>query len=839
MPATNPSCLQSRYACALLLICSVILCTQTACAMQPLRPTLAHSGEALGKIYVSQPLEYKALTRRQVMRLAPGKRIDYHHTLARAGAIEDLRYHLKKMTGADFEVVVTDDPASVKAPGFVYGELAVKLGAKARHKTVNGEAFRLIVRDDGLVLFGGESDTAASHAVFDWLAKLGCRWIMPGPNGEVIPSIPTLTAVPLDIAKAPAFAVRSPFLSGGPSIITATERKQFDVWLRRMQQTLRRPINHPEYLQGGHMWASLIATFKEEFKNDPSMLAQQRQPDGTFAPTKAQLEPTHPGVIDLTVRYIRKYFQRHNLPNDAAIALSVGPNDGSGYSQSPATYAVSAGRIDPITGGTDETDSLILYANLVQEAVADEFPNLKLGWYIYSVHADYPMRHKPNPKFVGNFADITYSRYHSIRDKNSYTRTYYRNILEQWAQLHKEQGNPLWYYGYNWNLAENMFPYTKVRLWGEDLPYYHAMGVLGHNNEQDKAWSILGPHNHIMARLGWDIDTTWQDLLREYCNAAFGNAAEAMMKYYLLLDQTQTDAGVESGSFPTVPVVLDKEFVQEAKVVLAQAARDADTPFYKRNVDWFGQSVFALEIYHKLLDAIHDADYESATNHYTSLLAHWQRYLDEDSNLVSRYATHYLNRWYMKPFLDKAVKHSTSDYRLLRQLPESLPTRFDPLNKGTLMGFAEPTLDHSKLPVTQTYRSTWDAQGLGTYRDGGVWYYDTFKLDKALDQDQGVGLFIGGVEDTAHVWVNGQYIGMKRGYIAPDVFDLTTHTKVDGENVLAIQIIRRGKVNEAGLGGMIHPSFIFVGPRLERVAPVVEPLRRVLPGGARDTATQP
>ncbi len=813
--------------------------------VQPMSITPAHAepavlaadGDAKARIYISQPIEFAPLTGAQLHGLPAEERAPYLNAVTRRHAINDLIYHLEQMTGASFEVVVTDEPDDVTAPALVFGDLAVALGAEPQHATKTGDAFRLIVRDDGVVLFGGESDVAASHAMYHWLSGLGCFWFMPSPDGEVIPTVETLTVEPMDVAKAPAFKVRTPWYSGGPHLVTKEEHEQLAQWNRRLGQTHHRFAQHPDFLQGGHMWASMLSVFKDEFKNDPSMLAQIRQPDGTFAPGRAQLEPTHPGVVDLTVRYIRRHFERRNLPKDAEIAMSIGPNDGGGYSESVETFAASPGRTDPITGAPDETDVLILYANRVLEAVAEEFPNLKLGFYIYSVHADYPMRHQPDPRFVAHFADITYSRYHSLLDRNSYSRNYYRGILEQWKKLHETQGNPLWFYGYNWNLAENLFPYTKARIWGEDLPYYHAMGVIGHNNEQDKAWSILGPHNYIMARMGWDIDADWQALLREYCDAVFGDASDVMVRYYLMLDRTQTEAGIESGSFPTVALVLDRAFLERAKALLEEAASAASTPAHQRNVAWFGQSVYMLEHYHAMLDAMHDADYPAAAEHYDAMLDHWGRLLETNPNLVSRYGEHYLRRWFYKPFLDQANQYATGEYRIVHQLPDELPTLLDPENAGQLMGFYEPAMNTDKLLKTQTYRSTWDAQGLGTYRDGGVWYFDRFTVD-TIGDGEGVGLLVGGVEDTVHVYLNGQYVGAKTGYIAPDVFDLTEWVKPGEANHLALQVIRRGKINEAGLGGIILPAFIFQGPRLERVAPAVEPMERVLPGGARDNTIQ-
>lgn len=95
-----------------------------------------------------------------------------------------------------------------------------------------------------------------------------------------------------------------------------------------------------------------------------------------------------------------------------------------------------------------------------------------------------------------------------------------------------------------------------------------------------------------------------------------------------------------------------------------------------------------------------------------------------------------------------------------------------------------------------------------------------------------IGLFIGGVEDEARVWINGQVVGSSgQSFSTPFVFDLTEGINYGGDNVVAIEVVRNSGANEIGLGGILRPSFFFTGPRLETKAPKPLELRRVLPGG--------
>ena len=751
-----------------------------------------------------------------------------------AEVVEDLVYHMEQMTGRRPEVHSAAALVELPTPAVVLGERAQQLGAAPQHETVMAESFRLLTRD-GRVLIGGESLCGVAHGVYELLRQLGCDWIFPGPEGEVIPSRQTVTIGPLDLACKPTFEMRSPWYSGGPTIVTDEEQAEFRQWRIRQQQTLPGARRHPTFLAGGgHYWHGLMARNRELLEARPEMRALTRLADGTFVRTWGQLEAANPDVVDLTVRDIRETFARNDWPHDKAISMFIGPNDGGGYSVSPEAMAAGASRRDPLTGDNDQTDVLVHYANRVLEELEDDFPNLYLGWYLYHVHADYPMRHHPHPRLTISIADITHSRYHSLQDRSSATRTYYRGVLEQWARLHRAQGNPLSFYGYNWNLAENMLPYSKMKIWGQDLPYYHAMGVSGHNNEQDKAWSILGPHNYLMARMGWNIELEWEAVLARYCELAFGPGAPYMERYYHLLIEAQEAGSYEAGGYGSVHLVFDRTFVEKSKELLQLADQAAESAFHRRNVDYFGQPVTALELYLDYLDAVNSFDFVQGQQAYQAMIAHWEKYLEKNSNLVSRYGRRYLENWLFGPYVRQGLRYSSGAYHIIHPFADELPTALDPNTKGQFMGFYRPEMNHDGWITTRTYSTSWDAQGMGPYRQGAVWYRIPFDLPGSVDDAEGLGVFIGAVEDEVHVWCNGVYVGQGRGFIRPFAFDITDHVHRDRENLLALQVVRRDMVNENWRGGLMYPSFVFAGPRLDEPAPRQELPYRTLPGGGRE-----
>ena len=742
-----------------------------------------------------------------------------------AVAVRDLNYHLKKMSGTELEIIITKDPKKIKTPAIVIGALANRLGVKPGLKSDLGESFCLKTVN-GMVLIGGESPVGASYGVYELLSQLGCDWVMPGKNGEVIPKSSTVKVPTLDIEETPSFAVRCPWYSGGRRVITPEEMKEFAQWKLRHKLQIVRDW-HPLVMKGGHVWSRLIKVYKEKFSKRPEMLALVRQPDGSMVRKGPQIETVNSEVLEIFVDYIRNTFKKNKWANDKTVCIGIGPADGGGFSQSPESIIAGSGRIDPMSGEPDITDLQVLLANQLLEKVGKEFPNLYLGFYLYNTHADYPMRYKPNKRVLIVAADITYSRFHGVGDSNSKTRAYYKEILEQWGKLHRKQGNPVFFRGYNWNLAENFLPYTKLKIWGEDIPYYKKLGVIGFYNECSKAWSILGPSDYLEAELTWNVNQNWRQVLTRYCKNAFGKGAPFIEKYYLMLVERQAQSGQEAGSYHSFGLIFDKDFLQKAFTLFKQAEAAAATPEQKRRVQFARIPVEMLKRFLAFRKAYCAFDFVLAKRKFELMQTELKRYSAIDSNLVCRVAPRYLKRFFGS-FMENAVKYSTGKYKIVYQLPDRLKTALDSNSCGQSMGFAEPEINDRDYLKTATYSSTWDAQGLMGYRFGSVWYRVQVPISAEL-KSEALGLFVGGADSIVRVWCNGKYIGMGRGFAKSFVFDLTGLVK-SGENLIAIQVQRFGN-SEIGTGGLIYPSFVFVGPRLKQRAPKQGKIERMLPGG--------
>ena len=741
-----------------------------------------------------------------------------------AFAMDDLRDCVRRMSGAELEFRRVDSPDAIRYPAIVIGELAQKAGGITPPQNLTNEGFTLKVTPQAIYI-SGASYAGDAFGVYELLERLGCAWVMPGAEGEVLPPLQAkLSIANVETTQVPSFEIRSPGYTG---TITDRERSALRQWQMRNKLQMFRNV-HPLQMRGGHTWGGIINRYKEEFDKDPEMLALRRLADGTLERRGPQLETTNPKVIDLMERHIREMFAQNNWPKDKLVNISVGPDDGGGKSESPETMAVSSGRIDPVSGAWDFTDVQVLFCNQLLERLEQDFPNLYLSFYLYSSYADYPVRYKPHPKISITIADINYSRMHGNVEGTSRSRVYLMDILSKWGNLSREQGNPITFRGYNWNLADNIMPMTKIKIWGEDFPFYHQMGVIGVYNENSKSWSVNGAGDYMEARLLWNVERPWREEFSTYCKKAFAEGAPLMERYYLNLAERQSTGGVEAGSYWAFPLIFDGEFVAEQWKLLNQAA-DA----VKSQADAAERVRIAsipMETWNRftaMRNAYLGFDFTKAVAEFEGMQNYLNKEIEKNGIAVCRYgAERYLDRFY-KEYLDKGKECSTGSNRIVFQVPDILPTMIDPFDNGESFGFYRADLKDQDFVRLKTISSTWDAQGLDGLRRGSVWYRIHFTLPEDV-KDREIGFFLGGGDSEFHVWLNGRKLSVARGSLRPFVFSLNPSVKKEGENVLVVKVYRKSH-SELGIGGLVFPSFIFSSDKVQETQ---EPLREVdvLPG---------
>ena len=103
-----------------------------------------------------------------------------------APAVADLQRVLKKMTGGEFQCEIGPLPKALE-PGLYVGRLqdfaATDVGASLP-KSLEDQEFIIRTTDRGQVLLVGGGEWGVSHAIYEMLYELGCRWYFPRRSGR-------------------------------------------------------------------------------------------------------------------------------------------------------------------------------------------------------------------------------------------------------------------------------------------------------------------------------------------------------------------------------------------------------------------------------------------------------------------------------------------------------------------------------------------------------------------------------------------------------------------------------------------------------------------------------
>ncbi len=117
----------------------------------------------------------------------------------------------------------------------------------------------------------------------------------------------------------------------------------------------------------------------------------------------------------------------------------------------------------------------------------------------------------------------------------------------------------------------------------------------------------------------------------------------------------------------------------------------------------------------------------------------------------------------------------------------------DPARDGHRKGFFHDDFDDRKWKPVKV--GAWENQGFPDY-DGIGWYRIRFTMPEKIDANA-VELYFEGVDESAWVWLNGNYIGKHdvgvHGWEIPFRLDVTGEIKWNRENILTVRVLDTAK----------------------------------------------
>lgn len=706
-------------------------------------------------------------------------------------AAREIAEYVLRMSGALVPTVTNPPAAPAGLPIYIGQQLFP--GSEATIKAVGADAASFIVSvNPGGIRLAGLSPEGTLFAAYELLEQLGVRWFMPGDIGTVIPSNRTVRLAVQETVQVPSFGAR------------LLQQGTFGAWGRHTRQ-------------GGVSSGAHGFPIKVDPKEHPELFCEEG------GRRTGHLRVDDPEVLRLTTEATLQYFRKH--PDQKYI--SMGPDDGAGFGSSPW----DAGDMDPLSGKVSITDRLTKFFNLVLADVQKEFPDAGIGFYAYAQYMRPPVREKPNRGVLPVLAPIDVCRFHSINNPMCAERAYIRTVIDGWQAL----GSTVFYRGYCFNLADQGLPFSMLRQIADELPYLHEKGVIGCRVECMPMLGHHAPSLYLATRLMWNVKADPRRIMDDYFAGLYGPARAPMQAYFDLLEDTFARADFHTGNVFDMPNILTPAVMQSLGEQLAGAARaaqGADSVYAKRVAmvqlaHDYGEANLAMmrSLYGLQLDAA-----KAAHDRVLELLA--QAVACDPPALYERSSAGYLRRFWT-PTVTSGYACTQDGNAMVCSLPDEWLFLLDPLDGGEALGFYKPEMGTGSWASLKTRSRSWSSQGLRYYK-GEAWYRTTAAVPAAY-AGRPVHLWLGGIDDLASAWVNGQPLPLvSRGsapFGKPWDFDATAAARAGADNVIVVKVSNRA-VNELGTGGITGPAMLWspadTNPAaiLSAVAPVLESPRQ-------------
>ena len=691
-------------------------------------------------------------------------------SLAEEYACYELQRYVHRMTGA---------MPGLQGRDAVCDGVRIRLGASADAAIVRkleGLATDSYVTQiaESEITLAGNTARGTLYAIYDFLAQQGCRWVMPGELGEVVPKRESLSR-PKSKTESPDYQCRGFMVmlqdfypTGGQGSWRFIDFDAYYDWF------LRNRLNgfwgggtqsHDMGAHRGHSWVqvlnhsynAIIAPQDEYFKDHPEwypLVNGKRIPVCNLGPQfNNQLCVSNQSLRDYTVELVVAYFKDH--PETVAFPLS--PMDGpSFWCECDECKALDPPGIDwseHVSKGhvTGMADRALNYANEVAQRVSDVFPDKLIEMYAYGYTLDAPVREKAHPNVIIKYANLSGGRGTGPLGESIMAQDV--SIWQQWRETLD-----------GWNRAEAQLAFYNYLEWEHpDVSlfwFYNTADTLKHLNREYNFRALLGETENnqyvsvmlynILARTVWDVDTDYREVVRDVCDRFYGRVADEMFDYNMMMSDAidKSTEWQKPGWRPNEHLDLSLDVLAAGQQVLDRAwAKAAGDAMLARRLARAGFGHACLTYVRTLSEK--DKTYASADAARTAF--DMANRLRGEHDIMVKLTT--------VPLLEKFFYPQVTG-RVVLSLPDVWDFKKDPQDVGVGEQWFKKRIDASwqKIRITQD----WTAQPVGMGYHGVGWYRTRFSLPPECAEGNALVIYFGAVDGYADVYLDGREIGGQR-----------------------------------------------------------------------------
>ncbi|MEW6359496.1 MAG: DUF4838 domain-containing protein [Planctomycetota bacterium] len=452
-------------------------------------------------------------------------------------AAEETQKYVERMSGAKLPIVSD----AQKPAGAVISVGKTKLARFPVPSEMPAPDPYIIKTDADTLILLGKGDRGTIYSAYWFLEKhLGCRWVFPGPLGDIIPKKQTIAVGKIDESYEPDFRFRICSGFGSTDCVD---------WVIKHRMQIYSPSpktwdNEEMVKRGGFVKGTMHHAFEklfpaeEYFAHHPDYYGLWKG-ERIASPNRGQLCLANPEVVRLTTEKAIKFFDE----NPGADFFSLCPDDHQNWCECEKCAAFDSATMErwdhtyPIV-----TDRLMAFVNQVAEGLEKKHPDKMIYVFAYQNYTDPPLKHMPRRNVIVSLCHMVPACYaHPLDDPNCEENVKFMGLLTGWTKVHKN----MWFYAYTCKSMWQDMPWPIARRLAKDIRILHTQGFQGfYSQGSGTRWGQLGVNMYLMTKMLWDVGTDVEAVLDNYFRSSFGPAADAMKDYYNLLEKEFSKPGI-------------------------------------------------------------------------------------------------------------------------------------------------------------------------------------------------------------------------------------------------------------------------------------------------------
>ena len=493
-------------------------------------------------------------------------------------AASELSKYLHQISNATF-VVFSDQ--HLQSPAIIIEQ----------DKTKQQEEYAIEIAKQNIILSGG-SGRAVLYAVYDFLERLGCRWLAPGfslyngsaeyiprnmnlvyeTNGKVY-SHPQFTYRNLDVEEGRSHNIENlkqlvdwmPKLRFNilmvPLDYGGNGRVQWDKWREALTPELKKRDLLIEV--GGHGYQNFLNAGMNDslFKQHPDWFGKDKNCNPNSSEYLVFNTSNHDAAQYL-IHNILKYIRQHPEID----IFDFWPPDGARWAECPEFAALGS----PL-------DRQAFLVNQVDSALKKVRPGLQLEMIAYQPVLLPPPTQHLNKDILVDFCPINQSFEKQIYDSSSRNNSEYADALLQWRKsFNGDIGLYSYYRKYAWRSLPNLIPhYMQYEMqWYAKIP---LQGIGSYAEPGD--WFTYELNYYVLGHLAWNTNTRVDSLIDQFCHARYGAAWKIAKSVFNTLENTVRIYGnIPYTTVKPVRKIMDaeKELAKRMKEVRASIKNSGD-----------------------------------------------------------------------------------------------------------------------------------------------------------------------------------------------------------------------------------------------------------------------